>query len=369
MPRARRDRRRMYAQRMNRRVPANRDPSDDFKRSCRCDRTAGRRSAHVHQRLSERDRSDRRCSSAGEELALGDRDTQRRWRSAPADDRGESASRRHRRSRLRRTRRAADGSDRRRQSRTDPRGREIRSATPLAFFDVRGVVDSRSRAARGDASRAHRAPARARAARARAGACARGRELAARSGTPPSLEQIGADVGKDLRDVAELFCVGRTISSLDARRGIRRSRCFDQPWSKAIGDRCRRRRPSGSGSGSRARPASARGDATPLRSQRRAVQSLAEIGRDLGITRERVRQIQEEALKRLGVISVTQDRRRTDRAASGFRAPEALSRMLRARQFARGAERGSGVWFEPVREDSDCPHPTLSQSGRGDMLR
>ena len=33
------------------------------------------------------------------------------------------------------------------------------------------------------------------------------------------------------------------------------------------------------------------------------VQSLAEIGRDLGITRERARQIQEEAMKKLRKLS------------------------------------------------------------------
>jgi len=42
------------------------------------------------------------------------------------------------------------------------------------------------------------------------------RELAARNGTPPSLEQIAAAVGKDMRDVAELFRVSESVTSLDA---------------------------------------------------------------------------------------------------------------------------------------------------------
>src|SRR4051812_37413675 len=42
------------------------------------------------------------------------------------------------------------------------------------------------------------------------------RELEARHGTPPSLDQIAAAVGKDLRDVAELFRVSERVTSLEA---------------------------------------------------------------------------------------------------------------------------------------------------------
>src|SRR6185312_253346 len=42
------------------------------------------------------------------------------------------------------------------------------------------------------------------------------RELAARTGTPPSLEQIAVTVGKELRDVAELFRVNERVTSLEA---------------------------------------------------------------------------------------------------------------------------------------------------------
>jgi RNA polymerase nonessential primary-like sigma factor len=129
------------------------------------------------------------------------------------------------------------------------------------------------------------------------------RELAARHGTPPSLDQIAAAVGKDLREVAELFRVGERVTSLEA-----------------VGE-----------AGEPVAPPVERDEASsalsPLESERLGlwlsrlterqyevmrrrfglggapVQSLAEIGRDLGITRERARQIQEEAMKKLRKLS------------------------------------------------------------------
>jgi len=131
------------------------------------------------------------------------------------------------------------------------------------------------------------------------------RELAARNGTPPSLEQIAAAVGKEMRDVAELFRVSESVTSLDA--------------AVEAGD------------AGTIVPSQEREDAPTTLSQLEAerlghwlsrlterqlavmqrrfglggapVQSLAEIGRDLGITRERARQIQEEALKKLRKLS------------------------------------------------------------------
>ena len=124
------------------------------------------------------------------------------------------------------------------------------------------------------------------------------RELAARYGTPPSLDQIAVAVGKDLRDVAELFRVNERVTSLDAvaEAGEPVAPVERDESSSAL---------------------------SPLESERLGlwltrltarqyevmqrrfglggapVQSLAEIGRDLGITRERARQIQEEAMKKL----------------------------------------------------------------------
>ena len=128
------------------------------------------------------------------------------------------------------------------------------------------------------------------------------RELAARYGTPPSLDQIAVAVGKDLRDVAELFRVNERVTSLDAvaEAGEPVAPVERDESSSAL---------------------------SPLESERLGlwltrltarqyevmqrrfglggapVQSLAEIGRDLGITRERARQIQEEAMKKLRKLS------------------------------------------------------------------
>jgi RNA polymerase nonessential primary-like sigma factor len=129
------------------------------------------------------------------------------------------------------------------------------------------------------------------------------RELAARNGTPPSLDQIAAAVGKDLRDVAELFRVSERVTSLEAVAEA------GEPVAAPV---------------EREEASSA---LSPLESERLGlwlsrlterqyevmqrrfglggapVQSLAEIGRDLGITRERARQIQEEAMKKLRKLS------------------------------------------------------------------
>ena len=129
------------------------------------------------------------------------------------------------------------------------------------------------------------------------------RELAARHGTPPSRDQIAAAVGKDLRDVAELFRVSERVTSLEAVGEA------GEPVAAPV---------------EREESSSA---LSPLESERLGlwlsrlterqyevmqrrfglggapVQSLAGIGRDLGITRERARQIQEEAMKKLRKLS------------------------------------------------------------------
>ena len=129
------------------------------------------------------------------------------------------------------------------------------------------------------------------------------RELAARSGTAPSLEQIAAAVGKETPAVAELFRVGENVTSLDivgeAGEPVAHAAEREEApsalsiaeverlglWLSRLTDRQRAvmRRRFGLGG--------------------EPVQSLAEIGRDLGITRERARQIQEEAMKKLRKLS------------------------------------------------------------------
>ena len=129
------------------------------------------------------------------------------------------------------------------------------------------------------------------------------RELAARNGSPPSLDQIAAAVGKETRDVAELFRVSESVTSLEAvvesaepaAPAVEREESasalsiaeFERLglWLSRLTDRQRAVMQRRFGLGGA------------------PVQSLAEIGRDLGITRERARQIQEEAMKKLRKLS------------------------------------------------------------------
>ena len=133
------------------------------------------------------------------------------------------------------------------------------------------------------------------------------RELAARLGTAPSLEQVAVAVGKSVQEVAELFRVSERVGSLDA--------AIEAGERALIGHiQERDEHPQG------ATPAiSSETLATwmaALTERQRAVmqrrfglegmplQSLAEIGRELGISRERARQLQEDALRRLRKLSL-----------------------------------------------------------------
>ena len=133
------------------------------------------------------------------------------------------------------------------------------------------------------------------------------RELAARHGTPPSLEQVAVAAGRSTADVAELFRVGERVGSLDAAI---------ESGERALIDHIQDREEPASGA-----LATALGDGrlaswlAALTERQRSVvlrrfgldgtpvQSLAEIGRELGISRERARQIQEDALRRLRKLS------------------------------------------------------------------
>jgi RNA polymerase nonessential primary-like sigma factor len=133
------------------------------------------------------------------------------------------------------------------------------------------------------------------------------RELAARHGSPPSLEQIAAAAGRSVSDVAELFRVSERVGSLDAaiesgeRALIGHLQEGDEPAAGAL--------PTALGNGQLASWLGALTERQRNVVQRRfgldgaPVQSLAEIGRELGISRERARQIQEDALRRLRKMS------------------------------------------------------------------
>ncbi|GAA0715048.1 sigma-70 family RNA polymerase sigma factor [Dokdonella soli] len=133
------------------------------------------------------------------------------------------------------------------------------------------------------------------------------RELAARLGAPPSLEQIATVAGKSVQDVAELFRVGERVGSLDA---------VDSSGERALIGHIQEREEAASGDSSAAISSERLGTLMAALNERQRlvlqrrfgldgtpVQSLAEIGRDLGISRERARQIQEDALRRLRKLS------------------------------------------------------------------
>ncbi len=130
------------------------------------------------------------------------------------------------------------------------------------------------------------------------------RELTARNGTPPSLEQIAAAVGKEL--ARRRRAVSRQRERDVARDGRRIGRTGWRRRSIARRHRVRCRVAEAERLGLWLSRLTERQRAVM---QRRfglggaPVQSLAEIGRDLGITRERARQIQEEAMRKLRKLS------------------------------------------------------------------
>lgn len=134
------------------------------------------------------------------------------------------------------------------------------------------------------------------------------RELTARLERVPTLDELAAAVGKRAQDVAELFRVNEHISSLDAPM----SEGDDRPMIEQLVEE------DEAGPGSTPDPAgntqlqdwlAALIPRQRLVVERRfglngePVHSLADIAADFGVSRERVRQIQEEALKRLRQLS------------------------------------------------------------------
>jgi len=121
----------------------------------------------------------------------------------------------------------------------------------------------------------------------------------------PSMDELAQMVGKSGGDVAELFCVTERISSLDAPlsdgddRALIEQLAVDSATPLAVDE----------AAGVRIRVWM--GQLPPrqrLVLERRyglndeGTQTLAEIAAELGLTRERVRQIQSEALSRLRAL-------------------------------------------------------------------
>jgi RNA polymerase nonessential primary-like sigma factor len=130
------------------------------------------------------------------------------------------------------------------------------------------------------------------------------RQLLLRNGKAPTIEDLAQAMGRPATGIAELFCVTERISSLDAPRSDSDDRALiDQLVTDNDGN-------AGSFAGDDApSPIDALIARLPARQrevlERRyglndhGVQSLAEVAAEIGLTRERVRQIQSEALKRL----------------------------------------------------------------------
>ena len=134
------------------------------------------------------------------------------------------------------------------------------------------------------------------------------REITAQRGRAPSLEELALAVGKPTQDVAELFRVSEHISSLDAPMSEGDDRALIEQIiedDEAVGST---RVDAGQGG-------QLHGWLATLNPRQRIVierrfglegqpvQSLAEIARELGVSRERGRQIQEEGIRRLRLLS------------------------------------------------------------------
>lgn len=133
------------------------------------------------------------------------------------------------------------------------------------------------------------------------------RELTATLGRPPTLDELATAVGKPTSDVAELFRHNETISSLDAPLSGEDDRALieqvaeseDSELVMPASDRVGPLQEWLEHLNPRQRLVVSRRyglDSEPL-------QSLAEIAGELGISRERVRQIQQAAILRLRAIS------------------------------------------------------------------
>ena len=194
-----------------------------------------------------------------------------------------------------------------RDHRADPRGREVRLAPRLQVLDLRDLVDPTGGAARRREQVAHdphprahrrardedltrrarpdreaRSPADRRGSRegleAPAQAGARGSTGGARGDEPRQADRLGGrlDVRRPLQGRDGATSRRRSRSASSRRRSTGRSRS-----SPSASARC---------------SACATGSTAP-----RSPKSLEEIGRRLGLTRERVRQIEAAALERLAV--------------------------------------------------------------------
>jgi RNA polymerase nonessential primary-like sigma factor len=130
------------------------------------------------------------------------------------------------------------------------------------------------------------------------------RQFTAQRGRAPSMEELAQAVGKPAAEVGELFCVTERISSLDAPASDNDDRALiDQlvvDGASAAVEEIPSSRISAWIAGLPERQRYVLERRYGLNDH--GVQTLAEIAEQLGLTRERVRQIQSEALLRLRAL-------------------------------------------------------------------
>jgi len=128
------------------------------------------------------------------------------------------------------------------------------------------------------------------------------RQLLMQSGRAPTIDEVALAVGKPGAEVAELFCATEHISSLDAPRSESDDRALiDQLVVEPL--------VAGAPIEGQPGPIELLIEQLPPRQRQilerryglkdHGVQSLAEVAAEFGLTRERVRQIQSQALRRL----------------------------------------------------------------------
>lgn len=129
------------------------------------------------------------------------------------------------------------------------------------------------------------------------------RELTTQLGRSPTLDELAQATGKAPGELGELFRISEGISSLDAP--------LSEDDSRALIEQIADQDDAGRGGAAEGPGVRLPEWLDHLTARQRSVverryglneqpaQSLAEIARDLGVTRERVRQIQEEALRKL----------------------------------------------------------------------
>ena len=198
------------------------------------------------------------------------------------------------------------------RDRPDPRDREVRLAQGLQVLDLRDLVDPPGGAARRRQQGAHDPDPGARR-RARAeGRAHRARALGASSGYAPTDEEIAKHAKLPLAQVREVREAARAVASTDAPIGADGDTSFGELFA------------AGGPTTEDEVDATIRGDAVrravaKLPDRQRDVislrfglvgdgpNSLEQIGKQLGITRERVRQIEADALRRLAADEAIAD--------------------------------------------------------------